>query len=146
MLLCLGTDRFLTRQSGMGCEVDRERALWHERKRERVRKGPSPSINLQVGAGVSRRGNAGGHTGAGYAGAGGVSHSPDCPPVQPLMAGSLGVSKDRVQASDAGQRGKGLLTLWKLLWEPGDAGSFCSLSLADLVHPTNLFPYLIRCP
>lgn len=70
-----------------------------------------PSINPQEGAGVSRLGNAGGHGGAAYAGTGGVSHSPDCPPVQPLMAGSLGVSKERVWDRD----GKEVITLWKLM-------------------------------
>lgn len=96
------------------------------------------------GAGVSRLGYAGGRGCAAYAGTGGVSHSPDCTPAQPLMAACLGVSKERVWDRD----GKEVITLWKLLWKIGDAGSFCSSSspLAGLVHLTNLLPYLTRCP
>lgn len=94
---------------------------------------------------MSRLGNAGGHAAAGYAGTGGVSHSPDHPPIQTLMTVSLGVSKERVQDREAGQRGKEVIALWKLLWKLGDVGSFCSSSapLAGLVHSP---PHLTRCP
>lgn len=69
---------------------------WAERRR-RGREGSS-SINLQVGAGVVRLWNAEGHVGG--------RQSQDCPPVEPLMPGSLDSSEKRVQDRDAGQVGQ----------------------------------------
>lgn len=96
---------------------------------------------------MRRPGNAGGRAGAG-AGYGGVGRrqSPECPPAQPLMPGSSGISSERVWGGDAGpagslgQRGKEVIAPWSLTWKTGEAGSFHSSSspLAGPVHPTNL--------
>lgn len=65
----------------------------------------SPSINLQAGAGVRRPGNAGGRAGTGYGGVG-RRQSPECPPAQPLMPGSSGISSERVWDEDTGPAGQ----------------------------------------
>lgn len=84
---------------------------------------------------MRRPGNAGGRAGAGYGGVG-RRQSPECPPAQPLMPGSSGISLER-EGGDP----------WSLSRKTGEAGSFHSSSsaLESPVHPTNL-PTLSRCP
>lgn len=147
-------DRFLTRQGDETREVGTGRGERCVQRRKEGARVSSPSINLQAGAGVRRPGNAGGRAGAG-AGYGGVGRrqSPECPPAQPLMPGSSGISSERVWGGDAGpagspgQRRKEVIAPWSLTWKTGEAGSFHSSSspLAGPVHPTNL-PTLSRCP
>lgn len=95
---------------------------------------------------MRRPGNAGGRAGAGYGGVG-RRQSPECPPAQPLMPGSSGISSERVWGGDAGpagspgQRGKEVIAPWSLTWKTGEAGSFHSSShlwLALSILPTSL--------